>query len=312
MTIDLDNRENLLIKSNRRTFTEGLDYFSKIISENPNNVFYNLTRTTSLKDIDIKFIIAFLSKTNYIDFKEGRINKKLNINPNLLIDELVFFYYTTLLADKTLNESLFIKSEFKVINDEISINLFSVDVRYRIFFSILQNLELLTKSDEKGIVVVKNFTLAKKFLERPLRKISPKELEKELEQQRLNGIEAEKFVLAYETSRLGDMKIDWVAEYIANEGYDILSFDNASDEEYNRFIEVKSYQGDSPYFYWSRNEFLVAKYKQDSYWIYLVNRDLINDKNYEPTMIQNPHETILNNGIWSKEIDKYRIELKIT
>lgn len=311
MIIDLDNKENLLIKSNKETFSQGLDYFSKIISENPNNIFYNLTRTTSLKDVDIRFIITFLYKTNYVDFKEERINKKLNINPNILINELVFFYYTTLLANKELNESLFIKSEFTVINDEISINLFSVNVRYRIFFSILQNLGLLAKTNEKGMVIIKNYTLAKKFLERPLRKISPKELEDELAQKKLNGIIAEKFVLNYEKKRLGNVNIDWVAEYIVNEGYDIASFDNKDDKEYNRFIEVKSYDGDTPYFFWSRNEYNVARLKKDNYWLYLVSREKIDEIGYIPIMVQNPYINILNDDVWKKQIDKYKIELDI-
>jgi hypothetical protein len=43
--------------------------------------------------------------------------------------------------------------------------------------------------------------------------------------------------------------IEWIAEYVANEGYDIASYNSKADREHNRFIEVKSYAGSRPYFY---------------------------------------------------------------
>ncbi|CAI2766321.1 DUF3883 domain-containing protein [Flavobacterium collinsii] len=310
MIIDLDKKEDLLLQSNKAILTEGLLYFSKITNENITNIFYNLTRTTNLKDIDIKFIITFLLKSNYIDITDERIKIKLKINSDKLIDELIFFYLSIIINNDHLNQSLFINSKFTIVDDDISINIFSVQVKHRIFFTVLQNLGLLVKTDKEGIVIVQNYTLAKKFLERPLRKISPNELENELEQKKLNGIIAEKFVLSYEKKRLGNAKVEWVAEYIVNEGYDIASFDNTEDTEYNRFIEVKSYEGKKPYFFWSMNECNIARLKKEKYWIYLINRDRMNETNYIPLMIQNPYIKILQDDKWSKKIDNYKIELK--
>ena len=115
--------------------------------------------------------------------------------------------------------------------------------------------------------------------------------------------------MEFEKKRLGDKQIDWVAQYIVNEGYDIASYNEEDDEEYNRFIEVKSYDGNTPYFFWSRNEFNVAKRKSKKYWVYLVNRTEMNNENYEPIMKQNPIESILNNEDWKKQIEKYKIEM---
>lgn len=93
-------------------------------------------------------------------------------------------------------------------------------------------------------------------------------------------------------------------------GFDIASYNHELDELPNRFIEVKSYDGDTPYFFWSRNEYSVAKRKKDEYWLYLVNRSEMNIAKYVPIMIQNPHEAILNdNKNWDKQIEKYKIEL---
>jgi hypothetical protein len=139
------------------------------------------------------------------------------------------------------------------------------------------------------------------------RKIGIDEFKKSIEKQQIYGEEAEKFVMEFEKKRLGDKQIDWVAQYIVNEGYDIASYNEENDEEYNRFIEVKSYDGITPYFFWSRNEFNVAKQKSEKYWVYLVNRTEMNNEDYEPIMKQNPIESILNNENWNEQIEKYKI-----
>lgn len=141
------------------------------------------------------------------------------------------------------------------------------------------------------------------------RRVSVKELEESLKQKEIYGEEAEKFVLSFEKNRLGNKNIDWVAEYVVNAGYDIASFNNNEDNEFNRFIEVKSYEGEMPYFYWSRNEINIAKLYKDKYWVYLVNRKEMNDENYIPIMKQNPINSILNNVKWNKDIECYRVEL---
>lgn len=92
MIIDLDNTDNLLLKSNRVNLIKGLEYFSKIASENRKNIFYNLTRTTSLKDIDINFILAFLLNSRYIEYNNGKITNRIQFKSNTLIDELIFFF----------------------------------------------------------------------------------------------------------------------------------------------------------------------------------------------------------------------------
>ena len=142
------------------------------------------------------------------------------------------------------------------------------------------------------------------------RKIGIEEFRKAMEQQQIYGEEAEKFVLHFEFVRLKKQKeIDWVAEYIVNEGYDIASYNHESDELPNRFIEVKSYDGDTPYFFWSRNEYSVAKRKKDDYWLYLVKRSEMNKAEYNPIMIQNPYEEILSKDEnWDKQIEMYKIK----
>ena len=142
------------------------------------------------------------------------------------------------------------------------------------------------------------------------KRIGVEEFKKSMEQMQVHGMEAEKFVLNYENERLNFQKsIDWVAEYVVNEGYDIASYDKEDDYLPNRFIEVKSYDGPKAYFFWSRNEFRVAQLKGSQYWIYLVNRSESKIEGYVPEMYQDPFNTILGNRNpeWIEEVDKYRI-----
>jgi hypothetical protein len=144
------------------------------------------------------------------------------------------------------------------------------------------------------------------------RKLSIEDFREAMVQQQIYGEEAEKFVLNFEFTRLNEQKeIDWVAEYIVNEGFDIASYNHELDEFPNRFIEVKSYDGTIPYFFWSRNEYSVAKLKKDDYWLYLVNRSEMNKAEYIPIMIQNPYEEIHSNDEnWDKQIEIYKVKIR--
>lgn len=154
----------------------------------------------------------------------------------------------------------------------------------------------------------------KKFFDKEItprvRKIlSIEELKEQIQKQELGGEEAEKFILKFERTRLSDKEnIEWIAPYDSNAGFDILSFRKVEDTQNNLFIEVKSYTGGKPYFYWTRNEMEKAKKMKGNYVIYLVNRDEMNNEDYEPGMFFNPIETILNDENWSKEVDKYYVK----
>jgi len=133
-------------------------------------------------------------------------------------------------------------------------------------------------------------------------------LKKKLKQQELNGEEAEKFVLDFENRRLNKKDgIQWIASYDVGAGYDILSFHHADDQKLNRFIEVKSYSGERPYFYWSKNERQVAEEKKMNYMLYLINRDKVYQNGYEPEIITDPVRNILESDAWTKTIETYHL-----
>ncbi|MEP3890776.1 MAG: DUF3883 domain-containing protein [Hellea sp.] len=131
-------------------------------------------------------------------------------------------------------------------------------------------------------------------------------LKEKIKNQEFNGEAAEKYVLEFEEQRLALKDgIQWIAPYDVSAGFDILSFHAKEDAEAKRSIEVKSYVGDTPYFYWTRNEMRVAKEKSDDYFVYLVNRNEMGKGDYQPEMIANPMKNILENKNWTKSVDKY-------
>jgi hypothetical protein len=193
----------------------------------------------------------------------------------------------------------------------------SFGFKYSSLMRLLVSFDVLIPLSEENLsylIINNNHRRVLEFINQKkhnFRRISPEQLDESLAIKKEFGIEAERFVLNFETKRLGGMDIEWVAEYAVNEGYDIASFNKASSSRFNRFIEVKSYSGNTEYFYWSKNEVMVSKIKQDKYWLYLINRDHIHRKDYKPRMIQNPYKSIFQtDNEWTKKSQLWKFERK--
>lgn len=192
----------------------------------------------------------------------------------------------------------------------IAKNAFSL--KYTIYKQLLIDFEILLINSDilKGYVINNKYKSYFQKLHSSVRinrrNISVDEFKRSLENKERYGQEAEEFVFSFEEKRLNKNKeIEWLSRYVVNAGFDIVSYDNEMDINHNRFIEVKSYAGQFPSFYWSKNEIKEAKRRMNSYWIYLVDRNKILDENYTPIMINNPFKTIFNCDKWRKSIENY-------
>jgi len=141
--------------------------------------------------------------------------------------------------------------------------------------------------------------------------MSMDELKKILNHNEILGREAEKYVLDVEKTRLiahpalGNIKI--ISDYDVSAGYDIISYETSISKGHDKFIEVKSY-ADEPNFHWSRKEIDVARIKKEQYYLYLVDRNQINNKLYAPLIIKNPYLHIIQNPVnWNSRIEEYYI-----
>ncbi len=209
---------------------------------------------------------------------------------------------------------------YDIIYRSIQIDNSAFDLRYSNFKDLLISFGFLTPHPDnnipKYIVSGRYKRLFDQLLlpEIKIRKLGIDELRKTFEQKQIYGEEAEIFVLAYEKARLAEHpnleKIEIISEYDVSAGYDLVSFCGVDSSEIDRFVEVKSFTG-SPYFYWSRNEIDTARIRRESYYLYLVDREKMNEEGYAPIIVKDPFVNILGKpDDWNKRIESYFISYK--
>lgn len=140
------------------------------------------------------------------------------------------------------------------------------------------------------------------------KQLSIEQLKKRFEHNELVGEKAELFVLEYEKRRLGlplCEKVQRISEIDVMAGYDIVSFDSPRSQDPDRFIEVKAVSSSG--FYWSKNEYEIAKLKDDKYYLYLIEIGRINETDYSPQIIKNPAEKIIDDEEWFVEPQSFFI-----
>ena len=148
-----------------------------------------------------------------------------------------------------------------------------------------------------------------KVCEQEKRKITLEQLKKKLERDAEVGEKAEKFVLVFEKERIGaplSENIKIISDIDVTAGYDIVSYESSTSYKHDRFIEVKAVSHDTDFF-WSRNEYEIAKLKGNSYYLYLVDIRKIEENGYAPTIINNPAEVIMESSEWMVESQSYHI-----
>lgn len=141
------------------------------------------------------------------------------------------------------------------------------------------------------------------------KQVTLEQLLKQQEEKNRRGLEAEEFVLRLEKERLPAKsdKIKRISDFDVSAGYDIVSFKNEGSSNYDLFIEVKCYLGNT-HFFWSENEIDVAKIKRQKYILCLVDYEKINKPEYIPEYIFNPYEAIFDSEQWMITPASYRID----
>ena len=152
-------------------------------------------------------------------------------------------------------------------------------------------------------------TLIAKHCKARRKQLSLEQLKKQLEKNELAGEKAEVFVFEHEKKRLGQPlgeKVRWISEIDVTAGYDIVSFNSNQSLEPDRFIEVKAVSNAG--FYWSRNEYEIAKLKGNTYYLYLVDLNSIDEQDYSPQMIQNQAVNVMDTDEWFVESQSYYVK----
>lgn len=135
------------------------------------------------------------------------------------------------------------------------------------------------------------------------------DLRLKLEQEEAAGDLAEQFVLSYELKRLnGKEGVKRISTIDVSAGYDIVSYDSQDSAINDLFIEVKAINK-SHCFYMSSNEMDVAKWKGNSYCLYLVYLPEIQKPDYKPIIIRNPINSFSTSNDWLIEPKSFQIQL---
>lgn len=220
-----------------------------------------------------------------------------------------------------------IKSEFNdVINKAVSHflktkngdRIFKKSEVYDIFSTpeilpVLYELDIIRKKDNKVILNSDCFLPKTK-------KLSQKQLDKQLETWKTIGEIAEEIVLKFEKTRLKNdghddksANVQQISQDFVNAGYDIESFiEDDNNEIQEIFIEVKGSTNDKIDFYLSGNEYEKARELKEKYWLYFVPKIDIQTRSTSSGLvrIKNPSITILAGDSYKIEIEKYHITRK--
>jgi hypothetical protein len=206
---------------------------------------------------------------------------------------------------------------YDIIYKQIQIENGAFQFRYANFRHALLSFTFIQPHPDSNIrKLIVNHTYRKLFDSKLIpeikkRKMGIEQLEKLLAQKQIYGREAEEFVLNYEKKRLAKhaqvQNVEIISIYDVGAGYDIISYETTGSQNHDRFIEVKSFAG-NPSFHWSRNEMDVSRVKRKQYFLYLIDRNQINNEGYVPLIIQNPHEQILDKPEqWERRVEDYFI-----
>jgi hypothetical protein len=240
------------------------------------------------------------------------------VNEKYLSNKLLEMILMSLKGDNAFHEIFCSENiSYDIIYKHIQIENTAFQLRHANFRNLLVSFTFLQQHPDSNIrklIVNQKF---KRLFDRDLipeikrRKIGIDQLEKLLAQKQIYGSEAEEFVLQFERRRLAFHKklqnVEIISEYDVQAGFDIVSYENTDSHDIDRFIEVKSFSG-VPNFHWSRNEINVSRIKKAQYFLYLVDRGQMNNKDYIPHIIQNPHEQVLERPAeWEKRVEEYFI-----
>ena len=239
-----------------------------------------------------KNLLPFLTKKKELNIKLIEDTVEVLFAENIF-SATMFIYEANTACIRFKNEQLPLNYSF-VRNTLISQGLFKVcRSSFRTTFYL---------SDSFIDIISKKISIHKK-------RLTLEQLKRRLEENEIAGEKAEKYALEYEQKRLPLNKREQVriiSSIDVSAGYDIVSFESELSSEIDRFIEVKAIGRDMS-FYWSENEYEVAKLKGDKYYLYLVSLADVVKEEYRPMIICNPVNAIMGSSEWLVETQTYHI-----
>ncbi len=277
----------------------------------------------TIKLLETCSIIKQSDKDIYLDC-EGNKREDL-VNPTILCRKIVDSIIHTLVKGKVVAELFNHKTiNYDVNSNSIAFNLNMVAPKMGGVKQILINLGFLIPQERVFGLALVSHEHHKFFEDRIIPLIDNEEylrssglsqetLKKIIANQEAGGELAEEWVVKFEQERLQNHSLVKTIRRISlldvAAGFDVVSFNDEASMKINRLIEVKSYAGKLQ-FYWTKNEIKTAQLRGDKYFLYLVDRSKMDEKDYEPEVIQNPFERVYMNEDWEREVQVYLFKRK--
>lgn len=265
-------------------------------------------------NMQVNQLIAFFSVINIVTYDEK--TEIIEINKNIIemiteFDKIVYIInrdtIKILIENNIFDNTIFrfnpIMKRYEFINEKLPIGFYAIR-------NLLINLNFIERIKEYEIT---KFYINSKYENLLTNEYEAKSrsldmLEKELLHKKMIGEKAEQFVLDFERNRVPNFRNDikQISIIDTSAGFDILSFENNVDNCLNRYIEVKAIGADTK-FYISRNELDIGKMLSMKYCIYLVDINKCLEVGYEPRIIIDPINQIINSNDWIVEPSNFLI-----
>lgn len=300
-------------KTNLKSFGEKKElhwFLSSVFSKRESIAFDDLKSMYSLlfKGNSLDGLVFLFQKLNLIKVNKTSILRSRPKTWALINDEPENLIQSIIKKLKEDNEyDFFFEKDFILFENG---HLFFIGKMIPYQFVALRNLmislEVFEQTEQDGIYKVQSKFINILGIEPKInlgKKFTQSDLEKGLENRNLNfkkaGEVAEKWVLSYEKKKYKKFgknftkQIQRISQDYSRAGFDIVSYIDELSQFPDKLIEVKSYNVDR-HFYWTENEINRAFTERDSYYIYLVDRSLINTPDYNPIQLKDPAEKIFN------------------
>lgn len=306
MNIEKVKFNKYFLDFNKKSIIEFYIFFKKRGKGNFIKTIEELVLVSSLGIKEIDFLIEFSKNINLIKIFEDEFDFKPDLTNESFFINVGKYYLNNIYSNPIIHENIFEKSNISLEDDFILIDSRTININFTPILTTLSRIGFLNYKGE--FAYVENYILAKKLLERPLKKLvkSQKDYEQDLFRKAERGKLAEIFVMNREVNKLKDFNIEPIRKsiYDVGLGYDILSYDLEKKEIY---IEVKSIIQNK--IYWTNNEILTSKKLGNKYFIYCV-RFKDNKPEKIEKIIQNPYDEIfIKNNFDKKSTGDFQVFL---
>ena len=304
---------------------EILYFLQKIIGNNllsPHDILISCSHAPGQYNLHPEALVCFCRFACLLESKGDKLSLASNISPYLDDEEKLITYIVSQTLRASYANHIFSECHFSfdLPNQKYIFNNDKLAFSWSLIRNVLKAFDFMYIDIDRKYYQNKFFIssqflhILREYHKEFRRAMTLESLKKEIEKNAAAGELAEYFAYSYEQKRLNNSEkaqsIKLISELDVNAGYDMISFESEDSQDYDRFIEVKALSKEKD-FYWSKNEIETARYKKESYYLYLVDLSKIEEKSYVPWIIRDPANSLFENEDWFIEPQSYHLRYNL-